>query len=112
MNGLIGGDTFIALALMLVLKIGPVVLGVAAALWLLPRLPLGRALLGRAADSNDNGQRLLALEVEIARLREELAEVQERQDFSERLLSPDRPLPPRSEAGSPASTPREVTPVR
>ena len=108
MNGPIGGDTLLAVVLMLALKITPIVLGIGAALWLLPRLRVGRNLLGHAAEISDSGERLLALEGEIARLREELAEVQERQDFAERLLSPDRPLPPRSER---SSTPREVTPV-
>ena len=108
MAGPITGETFIALALMLALKITPIVLGIGATLWLLPRLRLGRGLLGRVSETTDQGERLLALEGEIARLREELTEVQERQDFAERLLSPDRPLQGR--AGR-SRTPPEVTPV-
>ena len=108
MGGPFTGETVIGLALMLVLRVTPVLLGIGAALWLLPRLRLGRGLLGRVGETTDQGERLLALEGEIARLREELAEVQERQDFTERLLSPDRPLPPYDER---PSTPRAITPV-
>ncbi len=111
MFGQVGGDGVLLVALMLLLKITPVVLGIAAALWLLPRLKVGRSLLGNAGESNDQGERILLLENEVARLREEMAEVLERQDFAERLLTPDRPLPERRGSGPRTPTPREVTPV-
>ena len=105
------GANILGLLFILVVKVAPVVLGLGAAIWLLPRTGVGRSLLGRARDGDDQGERLLLLESEVARLREELAEVQERQDFTERLIAPDRPLPMRSGSGARTPTPPEVTPV-
>ena len=45
-----------------------------------------KALSARVRDGSD-GERLASLEGEVAELRQALAEMQERQDFAERLLS-------------------------
>ena len=105
------GTNILGLLFILLVKVAPVVLGLGAAIWLLPRTGIGRSLIGRAREGSDEGERLLLLESEVARLREELAEVQERQDFTERLLAPDRPLPMERGADTRVPTPPEATPV-
>jgi hypothetical protein len=105
MNGPIDAQSLITLAVILLFKAGPILLALGAAFWILPRLPFGRALIRGAAGTGEHGERLLALESEIVRLRAEVAELQERQDFAERLQASDRPLSQRNLPGPQAITP-------
>ncbi len=66
-------------------------------LWLLGKSPIGAALIHRISHGSESPE-LLA---EVDELRAQLSELQERMDFSERLLAKDRE--PRSlEAGGPS----------
>ncbi len=111
MGGEFGIGTLAVIGFALLMKVVPIALVLGAGFWFLPRMRGGKSLFGGNSDNADHGERLLMLEGEVARLREELAEVQERQDFAERLLVPERPIAPRGDSPSRPITPREVTPV-
>ena len=82
----------IALALMLASsKLGaasiPIWLGASAAAWLVMRGPVGEALGARLRGQTGQGQLSDDALAELDELRTRLAELEERQDFSERLLA-------------------------
>ena len=82
----------VALALMLASsKLGavsvPIWLGVSAAAWMILRGPVGEALGARLRGPSASGQLGEEALAELDDLRSRLAELEERQDFSERLLA-------------------------
>ena len=82
----------IALALMLASsKLGavsvPIWLGVSAAAWLTMRGPVGEAIGARLRGQGAQGQLSEDALAELDEMRTRLAELEERQDFSERLLA-------------------------
>jgi hypothetical protein len=82
-------------------------LGTAGALFL-TRSSFGRALTHRLRQGSGRGEELATLTNEIEQLRRDLSEVQERLDFTERLLTQLRELPALS---SPPDTPTPPEPA-
>jgi hypothetical protein len=81
-----GGEAIVPILISLVVMASPwLILGTIAYV-LVRRSPLWKALTERVRDG-DQGERLAALEGEVMELRQALAEMQERQDFAERMLA-------------------------
>lgn len=102
---------FAYLASLILFKFVPFVLLPIAGYILFSRSEMGRALIARWRRDADEIPPVV--EQELDRLREELMEVHERLDFSERMLTelrPDRPLPPPSKSRTP--TPPEAVGAR
>jgi len=99
------------LVLAIVFKLAPwLIVGVGALIF--ARSAFGRALAHRLREGAVTGADLAALSDELQEARREIAEMQERLDFTERLLAQDRgALPPRSSSGEDAPTPPEPVPA-
>ena len=89
--GALFGVVPIAIALIVAsAKLGPASIGVwacvAGAAWMISRGPIGEAVAQRIKGGADQGELLEQTLAELDDLRSRLAELEERQDFSERLL--------------------------
>jgi hypothetical protein len=83
------GDIFPGLFGLFLISI-PWVLVAGAVIWLLPRTALGRGLMGRSERATEQAERIAYLEEEVAQLRSTVAELSERQDFADRVISGKR----------------------
>lgn len=88
MQGRIGSPAEIMLVFaMFAMRFVPFVLIGGAAWWLLGRSEFGRSLTRRLQESGNDGESIAALASEMDQVKLQLAEVQERLDFAERLLA-------------------------
>ena len=97
--------------LMLLLKFAPwLIAGLGA--FLFARSGLGRALTQRIRDGAVTRDDVAALAADLDEVRRELGEVQERLDFTERLVARQRgALPPSTRSEHDSPTPPELAPV-
>ena len=86
------------------------VLGTAGAFFL-TRSSFGKALTQRLRDGSVRGEDLAGLTGEVEQLRRDLDEVQERLDFTERLLAQQRESLPPPSSGIDTPTPPDRAPV-
>ena len=94
----------VAILLGIMMRYLPVFLLAGAGAWFLTRSHFGRALTGRLRAGADAGETLATLMAHMEQVQRELAEVQERLDFTERLLArrPDaEPVAPPEEDRTP-----------
>ena len=96
--------------MILLYKVGPIVALGGGAYFVLKRTALGRAMLARG---DRDTQELHALAGEIDELRHQVLEVQERLDFSERMVAQlTAGVPPREQSTSRTPTPPETAALR
>ena len=95
-------EVLVSILLSMLLKIAPLlILGSGGAIFL-SRSAFGKALVQRIREGSLRGEEVAALAAQLEEVRHELGEIQERLDFTERLLAQQRgALPP-----SPRSTTR------
>ena len=94
------------------LKLAPLlILGSAGAIFL-SRSTLGKALVQRIRQGSLKGEEVAALAAQLEEVRHELGEIQERLDFTERLLAQQRgALPPSGSSEHDSPTPPELVPT-
>ena len=81
------GPIFLAL----LIKTVPLLLALGAGVFLLRKTEVGRALVSRLRSSPAHDARVVELEQELDDVTQQLNELQERQDFAERLVAKDHP---------------------
>jgi len=96
----------------ILIKVAPwLLLGTAGAVFL-SRSALGKAMMDRFREGSAGGEELAALAGELEQMRRELSELQERVDFTERLVSQPRDvLPPSTPSRAHTPTPPEPAPA-
>jgi hypothetical protein len=88
-----------------------ILLGTAAAIFI-SRSAFGKALTQRLREGSVRAEELAALVTELQQVRGELTEVQERLDFTERIVMQQRDaLPPEAPSGVDTPTPPDLVPV-
>lgn len=98
------------LILVMVLKLAPW-LAVGVGLLFLTRSAVGRALAQRIREGSVTAEEVAALAGELEDVRRELGEMQERLDFTERLLAQQRGALPPGASAHDSPTPPELAPV-
>jgi hypothetical protein len=97
------------LILVILFKLAPWLIVGAGAI-VLARSPFGKALVQRIREGLVRGEDVAALAAELDEVRRELGEVQERLDFTERLLAQQRgALPPSGSSEHDSPTPPELS---
>src|SRR5438477_5215877 len=94
------------------LKFAPLLLLGAGGAMFLSRSTLGKALVQRIRQGSLQGEEVAALAAQLEEVRHELGEIQERLDFTERLLAQQRgALPPNGSSEHDSPTPPQVIPA-
>ena len=105
-------EVLLSMLLSSFLRFAPLlVLGAGGAMFL-SRSTLGKALVQRIRQGSLQGEGVAALAAQLEEVRHDLGEVQERLDFTERLLAQQRgPLPPSGASEHDTPTPPEFVPA-
>ena len=105
-------EVLVSMLLTSFLKFAPLlILGSGGAIFL-SRSSLGKALVQRIREGSLKGEEVAALAAQLEEVRHELGEIQERLDFTERLLAQQRgPLPPSGASEHDTPTPPEFVPA-
>ena len=105
-------EVLVSILLSMLLKIAPLlILGSGGAIFL-SRSAFGKALVQRIREGSLRGEEVAALAAQLEDVRHELGEIQERLDFTERLLAQQRgALPPSGSSEHDSPTPPELVPA-